>query len=107
MSDETINLNDGRVVNTAGLLALALDGRDCMFNRQLDGGLLMQVADPAGVHMLTVVLPFHNGTDQADPHHRCRVLIKTPDSIDPTEALIDVRVTMWERLTTASEYLEA
>ena len=100
-------MSEYRVCNTASLLALALDGRDCDFNRQLDGGLLMQVADPGGVHVLEVVLPFHNGTDQPDPHHRCRVMIKVPDTVEPVDATIDVRVSMWDKLTTATEYLEA
>lgn len=100
-------MNEYRVCNTASLLALALDGRDCGFNRQLDAELIRLAADPEGVHVLEVVLPFHNGTDQPDPHHRCRVMIKVPDTVEPVDATIDVRATMWNKLTTATEYLEA
>ena len=98
---------DARVINTPTLAALAEIGARKNLNRQLDPRSV-GAADPEGLHLLHVILPYHNGiAAKQGPHHRCEVLIKRPNTTDPATAVIDVPVEQFDRLTKASEYLAA
>lgn len=98
---------DARVINTPTLVALAEIGAHKNLNRQLDPRSL-GVAQSDGLHLLHVILPYHNGiAAQQGPHHRCEVLIKRPDTTEPAVGIIDVPVEQFDRLTKASEYLAA
>lgn len=98
---------DARVLDTDSLVNLAFLGARLRLNRQLDVQALKN-ADPDGVHVLHVVLPYHNGLDaKGGPHHRCEVLIKENGTNWPASAFIDVPVEYFDRLTKASDYLAA
>ena len=103
-----LDLDAPRVVNTASLIALALDGRDRGYNRQLDAQEISSHADLNGLHLLTMALPYHNGMDaKQGPHHRCSVMIREPGTPEPTIAMIDVSADNWDRLTKAADLTEA
>lgn len=96
-----------RVCNTESLVSLAIAGGRANLNRQLDVRSVA-AADPDGVHVVQVILPYHNGFDaKGGPHHRCEVLIKRPDSTEPASAIFDVPVKYFDRLMKASDYLAA
>jgi hypothetical protein len=98
---------EARVINTQTLSVLAERGARKHLNRQLDLRSVGAV-DPDGLHVLAVILPYHNGiAAKQGPHHRCEILIKRPDTTEPSTAVIDVLVEDFNRLTTASEYLAA
>lgn len=98
---------EARVINTKTLAALAEIGAHKKLNRLLDERSV-GLADPNGLHLLHVILPYHNGiAAKQGPHHRCEVLIKRPETTDPAVAIIDVPVEQFDRLTTTSEFLAA
>jgi len=98
---------EDRVVTTPSLIALAVVGQERGMNRQLCEDALEMSADPAGLHLLTVVLPFHNGKQaKQGPHHRCQVFIKEKNTDEPAAAFIDVPVERFEALVKADDFLK-
>lgn len=96
---------DARVINTPTLAALVEIGARRGLNRQLDPSVVLK-AEPEGLHLLHVILDYHNGLRaKQGPHHRCEVLIKQPGTTDPLVGIVDVPVEQFDRLTKASEYL--
>lgn len=97
---------DPRVLGTPQLLALIKEGNDLGLNRQLDYYTVERDADPEGIHVLGMVLPFHQAYDAFPPHHRVQVYIKVKDSMEPVVAYLDVTDEKWDRLIRAED-LEA
>lgn len=78
------------VLNTPDLLSLAQRSKGR--NRALDHDVLARDVDPAGLHLLTIIM-LHN-----DREWRCGALIKVKDATDPLEAMVDVAFDEWEAL---------
>ncbi len=94
-----------RVVDSGGLLALCVLARQNRFNRQVDANNIVKEIDLEGVHMLHVMLPFHNGDHAHIPHHRCQVLMKVNDTKEPEVFMLDVAAEQYDKLTLAKDYL--
>lgn len=94
-----------RVVDSGGLLALCTLAKQNRFNRQVDANNLVKHIDLEGVHMLHVMLPFHNADHAQIPHHRCQVLMKVNGTKEPEVFMLDVASEQYEKLTLAEDYL--
>ena len=94
-----------RVVDSGGLLALCTLAKQNRFNRQVDANNLVKHIDLEGVHMLHVMLPFHNADFADIPHHRCQVLMKVNGTKEPEVFMLDVASEQYETLTLAEDYL--
>lgn len=94
-----------RVVDSGGLLALCVLAKQNAFNRQVDENNLVKSIDLEGVHMLHVMLAFHNADHAQIPHHRCQVLMKVNGTDEPEIFMLDVAAEQYEKLTLAQDYL--
>lgn len=94
-----------RVVDSGGLLALCVLAKQNAFNRQVNADNILKDIDLEGVHMLHVMLPFHNADHAQIPHHRCQVLMKVNGTKEPEVFMLDVAAEQYEKLTLAQDYL--
>ena len=79
---------DLRICNTEDLKALVADAQRRRFNRV---PVLPENVDPDGNHVLSRILFGHNMDRPGVPlHHRCLVLVKVADSMQPFEVVLDV-----------------
>lgn len=93
-----------RVVTTDILLDLVRRGVGHDFNRCLDEAKLTKWIDPDGMHILHLVLPFHQQYKANVDHHRTRVYIKVKGSMNPEEAFLDIADSDWNALVTVDTY---
>jgi hypothetical protein len=79
-----------RIASTSELTILASHGRSGGFNRQLPDSEVAKL-DPNGIHVIQPLFPheYAGGRPVAEPHIRCEVLLKQPDSVRPTTAIVD------------------
>lgn len=89
-----------KIINTQQLAATIRETSDYGLNRQLDFGVIKKL-DKEGFHVVSVVLPYHNGRDQETPHHRCSVLIKFKGKDEPVEVIFDIAESTYETFTDA------
>lgn len=97
-------MSDIRIVDTPTLLELAAKGEQHGFNRVLDLNVLGGSIDIDGLHVLSMILPFHEQYRPNVDHHRVSVLIKLKDSPIAGTAFMDIADTDWHQLVTAEEY---
>ena len=102
-----ITNHDDRVVTTPILLDLVQRGIDHEFNRCLDVGKLQKVIDPDGIHLLHVVLGFHEQYRPNVDHHRVWVYIKEVGTGIPIQGLMDIADSDWNQLATYAEFQAA
>lgn len=94
---------DTRVVNTSDLMSLITEGNRLGLNRQLDADAVGSDADPRGVHVLSMLLPFHQAYNPFPDHHRVQVYVKVKGSMEPVVAVMDITDEKWDRLTRAED----
>lgn len=87
-----------KVVNTETLKTLQHRAAKNQFNRQVSETFLDNL-DAEGLHLVNVVLPFHNADFASIPHHRCEILAKFTGQDDPTVVMLDVATDDFEALT--------
>ena len=88
MIDDTM-----RVATTEQLIKLNDDAIREDFNRSMDPEVLKDMADPDGKHVLIpLMLHEHKSGVRCDPHIRCRVFIKRPNTLEPEVAMLDVAI---------------
>ena len=98
-------MSDLKVCNSQDLITLCQRAIAYSFNRQLDADQI-KALDLDGLHLVSVLLPFHNMDYTAVPHHRCTLYIKVTGSTEPLDGLIlDVAVSDFDRLMDAEKAL--
>lgn len=98
-------MSDLKVCNSQDLITLCHRAIACKFNRQVDVDQI-KALDLDGLHLVSVLLPFHNLDHAAVAHHRCMLYIKVQGSNEPLDGLIlDVAVSDFDRLTDAEKVL--
>lgn len=94
---------DARMVTTSDLMSLIAEGNRLGLNRQLDADAVGKDADPRGVHVLGMLLPFHQAYNALPDHHRVLVYVKVKGSTEPSVAVMDITDEKWDRLTRAED----
>lgn len=95
-----------RLANTQTLINIMRDSWERGYSRAPSPEVVAQVLtrlDPAGTHVLTIILPLHNDGD----HHRVEVQQKIRDSQEPEVALLDINIDFWEQLVTYDHFMGA
>ena len=91
-----------KVITAKVLTDVNTQSKNYRFNRTLTNEFI-NTLDPDGFNLVMIALFGHNG-DVADIlHHRCRVMAKVKDSMEPVEVLLDIEAKTYERLTTVSD----
>ena len=105
-----MNNKNIRVVNTRNLKRLIQTAEMLGFNQYPDIKRLS--LDPAGFHVVELVLFDHQGLTNRDiMHHRLKVMAKVwqrhDQPLEPAEFLLDVRAEDWEAMIDAESMAKA
>jgi hypothetical protein len=89
-----------KIITSSQLKTAIRTGSLYGFNRQINPDFSKQI-DSDGFHVVSVILPFHNGRDLETPHHRCSVLAKVKNTDEPVELVIDIAESEYNTFTDA------
>lgn len=79
-----------RIASTPELRIAASHGRASGYNRQLPDEVVIAL-DPEGIHVIEpLMLHEHANGQEVQPHLRCQVYLKEPDSIQPRRVIVDL-----------------
>ena len=101
-------MSENRVFTTGLLLAAMDDARRHSFNRQADIEEIRKVIDPAGLHVASVMLMFHQASPERElpDHHRISIFVKPLRTMEPIELVIDVETKYWDAAVDAELMVE-
>lgn len=99
-------MSDIRVADTAQLNDIARAGDIHTYNARIERGLLSRLS-PTGYHVLIRTARNHDDGRRTVAHHRTRALLKVEGSDDPVVITLDVSLSQWGNLSTATDALRA
>lgn len=93
-------------MNTS-LLLMAIDhGAREGFNRTVDITSIERIIDPSGLHVVDMLLMYHQAARPFPDHHRISVLMKKTGVLEPAQFMLDVHVKYWEQARDIHEVME-
>lgn len=91
-----------KIITSKVLTDVNTQSKNYKFNRTLSNEFIKHL-DPEGLSVLNIVIFGHNEDFAEIHHHRCRVLAKFENSVEPVEVFLDIATDTYNRLTTLED----
>ena len=91
-----------KIVTSKVLTDVNTQSKNYKFNRTLSNEFIKHL-DPEGLNVLNIVIFGHNEDFAEIHHHRCQVLAKFENSVEPVEVFLDIASDTYNRLTTLDD----
>jgi len=93
-------------METDELLSAIQRGIELDLNRQANLENVEASIDPEGMHVLSMLLPFHSANRPLPDYHRVQVYMKITDSMEPAIFMLDITDTHWRSALPAASLVD-